>query len=80
MQAPATVDGLFLSYFEDLDRWHNDHAPGKPTGAPAVLRARTEEGGRSILARTARQGVSLDGKLQRRALREPHWEGRPRRV
>jgi p-methyltransferase len=63
MQAPATVDGLFLSYFEDLDRWHNDHAPGKPTGAPAVLRARTEEGGRSILARTARQGVSLDGKL-----------------
>ena len=28
MIAPEPVDGLFLSYFEDIDRWHNDHAPG----------------------------------------------------
>jgi len=62
-RAPETVDGLFLSYYEDIDRWHNDHAPGKPTGHPAVLLRPSDEGGRSILARTARQGVALDGKL-----------------
>ncbi|MEO0651025.1 MAG: hypothetical protein AAFZ65_10140, partial [Planctomycetota bacterium] len=63
MNTAKAVDGLFFSYYEDIDRWHNDHAPGRPTGAPARLSDASDEGGRSILARTARQGVSIDGQL-----------------
>ena len=59
----VTCDALFLSYYEDVDRWHNDYAPSAsgPTGSPAKLMDPSAPGGRTILPRTARQAVSLDG-------------------
>lgn len=58
-----TCDALFFSYYEDIDRWHNDFAPSAsgPTGSPVGLMDPSEAGGQSILARTARQAVTLDG-------------------
>ena len=58
-----SCDALFLSYYEDIDRWHNDHAPSAsgPTGSPVKLVDKESPGGRTILARTARQAVTLDG-------------------
>jgi radical SAM superfamily enzyme YgiQ (UPF0313 family) len=63
MSSRETIDALFLSYFEDIDRWHNDFAPSAsgPTGSPVKLMKADDSGGRSILARTARQAVTLDG-------------------
>lgn len=57
------TDALFLSYYEDIDRWHNDHAPSAsgPTGNPARRIAADQPGGQSILARTARQSVAING-------------------
>jgi len=59
------IDALFLSYFEDIDRWHNDHAPSAsgPTGNPARPIPADQPGGRSILARTARQAVDVGGAV-----------------
>lgn len=65
MDTRERIDALFLSYFEDIDRWHNDHAPSAsgPTGSPVQLLAPDDPGGRTILARTARQAVTLDGDV-----------------
>jgi radical SAM superfamily enzyme YgiQ (UPF0313 family) len=56
-----SVDALFFSYFEDVDRWWNDYAPSRsgPTGAPAVRSARNAPEGRSFLARIARESAGL---------------------
>lgn len=57
-------DALFLSYFEDIDRWSTDLPPTRTraTGSPARLMDRDDENGRSILARSARQAVTVDGR------------------
>lgn len=62
--SPRPIDALFLSAFEDLDRWHNDHVPvalrGGLTGVrPAAeheLDAPTDSG------RQLRQSVGIDGR------------------
>lgn len=57
-------DALFLSYFEDIDRWSTDlpATRTRATGSPARLAGRDDPNGRSILARSARQAVTVDGK------------------
>lgn len=63
METKVQTDALFLSYYEDIDRWHNDFAPSTsgPTGSPARLVPMDAAGGKSILSRTARQSASVDG-------------------
>ncbi len=65
MATSQKVDALFFSYYEDIDRWHNDYAPSAsgPTGKPALLMDPEDPDGLSILARTARQCVSIDGGI-----------------
>lgn len=55
------IDALFLSYFEDIDRWANDHAVSVsgPTGAPAKRVPRDAPEGRSFLARIARESIAV---------------------
>lgn len=57
-----SIDGLFLSYFEDIDLWHNDPLPGDPRPA-ARGNARPSEDDLTMRARTMRQSVSIDGNL-----------------
>jgi radical SAM superfamily enzyme YgiQ (UPF0313 family) len=55
------IDALFLSYFEDIDRWANDGATSAsgPTGAPAKRVPRDAPEGRSFLARIARESIAI---------------------
>jgi p-methyltransferase len=64
MTARESVDGVFLSYYEDIDRWHNDHAPSASgvSGSPARLHPNAS-GERTILERTARQAATIDGEV-----------------
>lgn len=57
------IDGLFISYYEDIDRWHNDHAPSAsgPTGSPAYRVSKKEAGKDTLLNRMGRQSVGIDG-------------------
>jgi len=57
------VDALFISYYEDIDRWRNDHAPGAPTGSPAQYDPESSHAEHSFQHRTARQSVGLEGGL-----------------
>ena len=60
---PRPVDGLFLSYYEDIDRWGNDHAPSRsgPTGSPAFRTAEHASGKDTLINRMGRQSVGIDG-------------------
>jgi len=60
---PRPVDGLFISYYEDIDRWGNDHAPSRsgPTGSPAYLAAEQGSGKDTLTHRMGRQSVGIDG-------------------
>lgn len=55
------IDALFLSYFEDIDRWANDGATSVsgPTGSPAKRVPRDAPDGRSFLARIARESIAV---------------------
>ncbi len=61
----TSVDALFISYFEDVDRWHNDHlddAPASsPTGVRASIAANAED--HSEFSRLVSQSVGIDGGL-----------------
>ena len=65
MSSPRPIDALFISYFEDVDLWHNDHLHDQGVQSISGLRANqghttddlTPEG------RRLRQSVRLDGKL-----------------
>jgi hypothetical protein len=58
--APEGVDVLLVSYFEDIDRYHNDLADGpwraRASGFGGV------SGGRVQDVRRARQAVTIDGR------------------
>ena len=58
-----SIDALFLSYYEDLDRWHNDHLPEAERVPPraAAGTADPDSSDYTYLGRIARQSVSLDG-------------------
>lgn len=60
-----TIDALFLSYYEDIDRWHNDFGAERsaPTGSRAPVIQKGASGDRTILARMARQSAGIDGGL-----------------
>ena len=55
-----SVDGIFLSYFEDIDLWHNDPLPGEEA-LPAHAASHPGEDDLTMRARTARQSVTIDG-------------------
>ena len=55
------VDALFLSYYEDVDRWHNDHLGDAPATSATGLRAPGVDHG--ALSRYVSQGVGLEGGL-----------------
>ncbi|MEO1699896.1 MAG: radical SAM protein [Planctomycetota bacterium] len=59
-----SIDALFLSYFEDVDRWSTDlpDTRTRATGSPARLVGRDDPNGATILARSARQAVTVDGR------------------
>jgi p-methyltransferase len=58
------VDALFLSYYEDIDKWHNDHVLDAPAASATGLRAdaQLDEDEGSLQARMLRQSVAIDGK------------------
>lgn len=55
------LDALFLSYFDDVDRWANDldATSGPATGSPARRVPRDAPDGHSFLARIARESIAL---------------------
>ncbi|MBI5432544.1 MAG: radical SAM protein [Planctomycetes bacterium] len=61
--AREKVDALFFSYYEDIDKWHNDHLGD---GVQSGLTGLRPDGGddpeaASMQARMLRQSVSIDG-------------------
>ena len=58
-----THDALFLDYYEDIDRWFTEAPPThtRPSGSPAELIDPASPRGNTILARSARQAVTVDG-------------------
>lgn len=60
---PEQIDGLFISYFEDIDRWTNDHAPSSsgPTGSPIIRTDTTSKSEDTMSHRAGQQSVSIDG-------------------
>ncbi|HKX45584.1 MAG TPA: radical SAM protein, partial [Planctomycetota bacterium] len=62
---PAAIDALFVSYFEDLDRHHNDGLaaalPPDPVQARVFASDPAVESDLSLPARHARQSVGIDG-------------------
>lgn len=66
MDQPRSIDALFISYYEDIDRWHNDHLPvehseGGLTGPRPSYDAEAED--LTTQARLLRQAVRIDGKF-----------------
>ncbi|MCB9913919.1 MAG: radical SAM protein [Planctomycetes bacterium] len=64
MTSPRPIDALFVSHYEDLDKWHNDHvAPevgeGGLTGPRPEDDAEAEDA--TTRARLLRQAVRIDG-------------------
>jgi p-methyltransferase len=61
----TSVDALFVSYYEDVDRWHNDHLDDTPaastTGVRASVAANAED--HSEFSRLVAQSVGIDGGL-----------------
>ncbi len=59
------VDALFFSYYEDIDRWHNDHVAGAPVlSATAVRPERVDDKeDHSEFSRLVSQSVGIDGGL-----------------
>lgn len=59
-----SVDALFFSYYEDVDKWHNDHLSDAPAASATGLRANTtaDDDEASLQARMLRQSVAIDGK------------------
>ncbi|MCB9913918.1 MAG: radical SAM protein [Planctomycetes bacterium] len=58
--AREPVDALFLSYYEDVDRWHNDWVAGEER---APDRARPQDRpDRTRMGRIERQSVRIDGR------------------
>jgi len=57
----TSVDALFLSYYEDVDRWHNDHLDDAPRASATGVRPSAADHGE--LSRFVAQGVGLDGGL-----------------
>lgn len=61
--AREKVDALFFSYYEDIDKWHNDHLG---EGARVGVTGLRPDGGddmdaAGLQARMLRQSVSIDG-------------------
>jgi uncharacterized radical SAM superfamily protein len=59
------VDALFFSYFEDVDRWHNDHLGGGATTSTTGVRASVigDANDHSEFSRLVSQSVGIDGGL-----------------
>ncbi|MBI5432545.1 MAG: radical SAM protein [Planctomycetes bacterium] len=57
---PESVDILFLSYYADIDRWHNDWS-SDVTRMPARA-AQPGERDQSMMGRIERQSVRIDGR------------------
>ena len=57
-----TIDALFIPYYHDIDRWHNDANGHKPVSQEApTVGVNNSDAPRK--ARMMRQGVRVDGKL-----------------
>ena len=66
MPQPRSIDALFISYYEDVDKWHNDHLgdehlEGGLTGPRPGYDAAAEDP--TTEARLLRQAVRIDGKF-----------------
>ena len=59
---PRAIDALFVPYYYDRDRWHNDIGPGE-AGSVGPRSGSTRGLASSRRARMAREGMSIDGKL-----------------
>lgn len=60
-----SVDALFFSYFEDIDRWRNDHLGGGPAVSTTGVRPERagDETDHSEFSRLVSQSVGIDGGL-----------------
>ena len=65
MSSPRPIDALFISYFEDVDLWHNDHLRDSSVASVTGLREDQDHSGTDLTpeGRRLRQSVSLDGNL-----------------
>jgi len=62
MSWPEPVDALFVSYYEDVDRWHNDHLPPNPLREESqIAHWSPAHDDLSGIARMYRQAVAVDG-------------------
>ena len=63
MSGPTAVDALFVSYYEDVDRWHNDHLSPNPSRQEYLTAHWSpDDDDLSGVARMYRQAVAVDGQ------------------
>jgi p-methyltransferase len=55
---PQPITALFIPYYYDADRWHNDAAAGHGGGAESRARGKSAR-----KARMTKEGVTVDGRL-----------------